>query len=142
MRQPPEHRFADEQPIGLRIVAVYAKVLAIAEVDRLADRREIGKHQLAACIDHAQLRDEAAIGLQLLLHVILKVVRLFEHVLAHIQQHDIHQADGAAHMRLEGSRQVHRILARGRSGQRTLMPDLAQHERPHRHQRKQQHGRC
>jgi len=43
MRQPPEHRFADEQPIGLRIVAVYAKVLAVAQIDRFADRREIRK---------------------------------------------------------------------------------------------------
>ncbi|EKM93862.1 hypothetical protein C211_18164 [Stutzerimonas degradans] len=136
MRQPPEHRFADEQPIGLRIVAVYAKVLAIAEVDRLADRREIGKHQLAVRIDHTQLRNEAAVGLQLLPHVILKIAGVFENILAHVQQYDIHQADGAAHMRLEGSRQVHRILARGSFGQRTFMPDFPQHERPHRHQRK------
>src|SRR5690606_37976034 len=141
LRYPAQYRLADEQTVDVGVVTVNTEVLTVAQVHWLGFRSEIGIHQPAFLVNRRKLRNEAAVGLQLSPEVAVEVGML-KHVLAHIQQNDIHQPDHAVHMRFKGCRQVHRIISRSTFGQGAFMLDLTQNEDPHGHQRKKQYGAC
>ena len=133
----PEHRLADVQTVLLGMVAVYTKVFPVAQVERCLDLGEIGEHQPALGIDHRHLGDDAAIRLLLFAKRLLER-SLIQQVSPHVEQDHVHQPNHAAYMRLEGGREVHRILARDGLGQYAFMADFADDSGPHRHQCQQQ----